>query len=561
MNEENSVRQQKDVMTALKNRKKGKKRIIIIAIVVIVILLFFYVKQSMEKAMVTVQETLTQMQTDEVSKRSLIKSIGATGTVVSVKSKDVKTELAGAEIKEILVEIGDSVAEGQKLVVFDTSDIEENLEYAMEQLDVAEQRNSLTRNDAKRNVENAQRSEQYQVDMAKTSMDKAQNNYEDAKKDYNNGATALNNLRKNENDINIKYQNTKKDMEGLATNLAEKETLVNEAETTLKEMDSVSSGNASGYKTALEKYNKAVEERDSALTEYNDKYEKLAAEAVALENQYAQAKASREAQEKVVNGLADTYIAMTDAYNSSVKSYDNTVATQASSVESAKSNQKSTTLSMDTSTQEKQVEQYQEQLEKASLTAPFAGIVTAVNYEEGDTYAQGAVVTIQDCSAFEIEAEIGEYDISDIKLGQKVLIKTDATRDEELNGTVIFISPTATNIAMSTAGVTYKVRISVDTPNDRLRLDMSASLSIIIEEHEDVYTVPYNAVQEDEDGNAFIELIGEDGITTTKLPVTVVMESSYYTEIAADGLEEGMKIKVIESEEDMMFELMMGGGF
>ena len=114
---------------------------------------------------------------------------------------------------------------------------------------------------------------------------------------------------------------------------------------------------------------------------------------------------------------------------------------------------------------------------------------------------------------------------------------------------------------MSTAGVTYKVRISVDTPNDRLRLDMSASLSIIIEEHEDVYTVPYNAVQEDEDGNAFIELIGEDGITTTKLPVTVVMESSYYTEIAADGLEEGMKIKVIESEEDMMFELMMGGGF
>ena len=40
-------------------------------------------------------------------------------------------------------------------------------------------------------------------------------------------------------------------------------------------------------------------------------------------------------------------------------------------------------------------------------------------------------MTIQDCSAFEIEAQIGEYDISDIEKGQKVLIKTDATRDQD----------------------------------------------------------------------------------------------------------------------------------
>ena len=125
---------------------------------------------------------------------------------------------------------------------------------------------------------------------------------------------------------------------------------------------------------------------------------------------------------------------------------------------------------------------------------------------------------------------------------------------------MVFISPTATK-GVSTGGVTYTIRIAIDTPNERLRLDMSASLSIIIEEHDNVFTVPYNAVQEDEDGNPFIELIGEDGITATKLPITVVMESSYYTEITADGLEEGMKIKVIESEENMMLELMMEGGF
>ena len=556
MSKKDSVGQQKDVMATLKNRKKGKKRIIIIVIIAVLVLLFVYVKQSMEKAMETVQETMMQVQTDEVSKRSLIKSVGATGKVVSIESKDVKASLSGVDIEQIMVEIGDVVTEGQELVIFDTTDIQESLESAEKQLSIAEQRNSLSAQDAKRNVENAQRAESYQVVLAKTSMDKAYDNYEIAMVDYNNGSKTLQNLKDNESSAYNNYINAKNHAEALAANLEEKEALVVEEAVKLEEKESVSTGDAAGYEAALAEYETAVAERDTV----KQQYEEAAAAIPGLEALYLQAKSSREAQEQVVNGLSDTYDAMTDSYNSSVKSYDNTVATQASSVASAKSSQRSTSLSADTSSQEKQVEQYQEQLDKSSLKAPLGGVVTAINFEEGDTYTQGAIVTIQDCTAYEIEAEIGEYDISDIQLGQKVLIKTDATRDEELEGTVIFISPTATK-GVANSGVTYTIRISIDTPNDRLRLDMSASLSIIIEEHDDVFTVPYNAVQEDEEGNSFIELIGEDGITTTKLPITVVMESNYYTEITADGLEEGMKIKVIESEEDMMFELMMGGGF
>ena len=556
MSKENSVGQQKDVMTTLKNRKKGKKRIIIIVVIAVLVLLFVYVKQSMEKAMETVQETMMQVQTDEVSRRSLIKSVGATGTVVSIESKDVKASLSGVDIEQIKVEIGDMVTEGQELVVFDTTDIQESLESAKEQLSIAEQRNSLSAQDAKRNVENAQRAEQFQVDAAKTSMDKAYDNYEIAMVDYNNASKTLQNLKDNEGTAYNNYINAKNHAEALAVTLEEKEALVAEAEVTLEAMESVSTGDAAGYETAQREYETATAERNSI----KQQYEEAAAGLPGLEALYLQAKASREAQEQVVNNLSDIYDAKTDSYNSSVKSYDNTVATQASNVASAKSSQKSTSLSADTSSQEKQVEQYQEQLDKGSLKAPLGGIVTAINFEEGDTYTQGAIITIQDCTAYEIEAEIGEYDISDIQLGQKVLIKTDATRDEELEGTVVFISPTATKSATN-SGVTYTVRIAIDTPNDRLRLDMSASLSIIIEEHDNVFTVPYNAVQEDEEGNSFIELIEEDGITTTKLPITVVMESNYYTEITADGLEEGMKIKVIESEENMMFELMMEGGF
>ena len=202
-------------------------------------------------------------------------------------------------------------------------------------------------------------------------------------------------------------------------------------------------------------------------------------------------------------------------------------------------------------------------VENGVLTAPFGGTVTAVNYDPGDTYMQGAVVTLQDCSSFEISAQIGQYDISDIALGQKVLIKTDATREQELEGTVVFISPTATVTAgMQTTDPTYEVKISVDTKTDRLRLDMSANLSIIIAQHENCLTVPYNAVQTAEDGSRFVEVVGEDE-SLTVVPVKVVLESNYYTEVSGD-LTEGQQVRVVSEGSSMldMFEAMgmeMGG--
>ena len=143
-------------------------------------------------------------------------------------------------------------------------------------------------------------------------------------------------------------------------------------------------------------------------------------------------------------------------------------------------------------------------------------------------------------------------------VGQKVLIKTDATGEEELQGTVAKVSPVATASAAST-DVTYTVRISIDTPNDRLRLDMTASLSIIVTEHENALTVPYNAIQTDEDGKAFVEIPGADGITNEKKYITIVMESNYYTEIADGDLEEGTEVIVIDSGNDYLQYFEEGG--
>ena len=115
---------------------------------------------------------------------------------------------------------------------------------------------------------------------------------------------------------------------------------------------------------------------------------------------------------------------------------------------------------------------------------------------------------------------------------------------------------------MPSTDPTYEVKISVDTETDRLRLDMSANLSIIIAQHENCLTVPYNAVQTAEDGSRFVEVVGEDE-SLTVVPVKVVLESNYYTEVSGD-LTEGQKVRVVSEGSSMleMFEAMgmeMGG--
>lgn len=155
-----------------------------------------------------------------------------------------------------------------------------------------------------------------------------------------------------------------------------------------------------------------------------------------------------------------------------------------------------------------------------------------------------------------MEAEIDEYDIPDIAVGMRVLIKTDATRDEELEGTVIYTAPSSTSMnaasalattsassVTGTSSATYTVKIALETQNDRLRLGMNAKLSIITESRENVWSVPYDAVYDREDGTHYIEILKNEE-TEEKQEITVEkgLEGTYYIEISSDELKEGMKV-------------------
>ena len=510
-------------MEAVKQHKKksGKKWIVLIVIVVIIAGLFAACMGIRKAAQAKLAE-MNAMQTAEVTFRPLTKSIGATGNLTSVQSRDLITTLSGMEVEQVYVEVGNTVEKGQPLVQFNTADVSKNLAAAQNALEQTEGQFGLSAENAQRQVEDAIRGGEYSIEMAQKSVDTAYQAYLDAWDALDTAQEAEETARETLENAEEKHKEAKKQ---------------------LKEAEQGEGDNILDY-AALQV---TVYQLEQTLPQ--------------LESAVKQAEAAVTQAEKAIDTLYDQY-------EIAQMNYENTIASADSTVAAAQAAQNSAELSANTDQQRLQVDALADQVEKGTVVAPFDGVITAVNVKQGDTYLQGVIVTVQDCSSYEIEAEVGEYDIPDIKLGQKVLIKTEATREQELEGTVVFVSPTATaadmmsGMQMSTStDPTYEIRISVDTPSDRLRLDMTASLSIIIEERERALTVPYNAVQTAEDGSHFVEVVGEDE-SLTVIPVTVVTESNYYTEIAGD-LKEGDVVRVVEQKGSDMFSVMsdLSGGF
>jgi macrolide-specific efflux system membrane fusion protein len=133
-------------------------------------------------------------------------------------------------------------------------------------------------------------------------------------------------------------------------------------------------------------------------------------------------------------------------------------------------------------------------LAKATLTAPIAGLVIAVNGEVGGT-SGGSVgggnnsssdsnsssgsdfVTIADVSSYVVKANIAEADIAKVTVGQAATITFPALTGTTATAKVTAISPTAST---SNSVVTYATTITLDKLPDGVRLGQTAQVAITI---------------------------------------------------------------------------------
>jgi HlyD family secretion protein len=144
-------------------------------------------------------------------------------------------------------------------------------------------------------------------------------------------------------------------------------------------------------------------------------------------------------------------------------------------------------------------------LSQVTLTAPFDGIVTRRNIEEGENVVVGTMnnagtqlLTIADMSIIEAEVEVDETEIPSVKIGQVAKVTIDALPDRTFTGKVTEIGNSPIQLAgTAQAGqqaTNFKVTVTVDGQIDEARPGFTCSAQITTATRDDVVAVPIQAM-------------------------------------------------------------------
>lgn len=139
----------------------------------------------------------------------------------------------------------------------------------------------------------------------------------------------------------------------------------------------------------------------------------------------------------------------------------------------------------------------QQNLSYAKIYAPIDGIVLNRAVEEGQTVAASMntpeLFTItNDLSSMQVEADIDEADIGQVKEGARVEFTVDAFPEEVFSGTVSEVRLQPQEVSNV---ITYTVIIQAQNPNYMLKPGMTAGITVFLNEHDNILVVEDKALR------------------------------------------------------------------
>jgi len=513
--------------------------ILIVAALLVVAGAFLLQRQQSPSAVAEVAAT-----TVAVTRGSIGETATATGDIQPQREAQLSLGVSGT-VDEVFVREGSEVQAGDVLVQLDTAALERAIATAEQNLiiqeanlaellastseaDLASARASVE--SAKVNLENVQDgADPKDIEAAQASLAAAQAAYDELLKgpDANSVAQVEANLRNAE--ATLQQAQASYDEVSWRSDIARLPQSLELEQAT------------NSYKVALASYNATIEgasddqikQAQSNVTQAEANLQKLLdsptpSELASAESQLAQAEAQ-------LASLLDT---------ASVEK----IAIAEAQVEQARIN----------------LEEAQENLAKASLLAPFDGMITAVHVAEGET-AAGLAADLADTNSLEVVLSVDEVDIGELAVGQPAITTLETWPGQEIQGQIVSIAPKSS--AGTGAIVSYQVRLSLGETDLPVLIGMTANADLITAAKKDVLLVPNQAITPDRDaGKYYVNLVvpGPDGeMTTERVEVTIGLKDGDYTEITS-GLQEGdrLSINVITTTEDDPAQggLFFGGG-
>lgn len=513
--------------------KKGTKIFLILAVVIVAVAaaLIGLVRagQSALEAMTTGAASYTALE-----RMDLTNTLSVSGNIQSADVKKVYQEANGAgKALQVNVEVGDTVAEGDVLCVFDSTDLEKDYEKSRLQAEQSEKSAQISLDSAQNSYntgviaqEQAVRAAQQNLEAMQDALTTAEEQYNDALEDYNSGKLELTlQVDAEYTQAQYAYTSAKKVSNDLYLAMREKEHAAeNEPDNAEAQQE---------YAAARAEYEAAQVQTDNAKAAFDaarEVYENKDTQVESLLDDYRDA--VTDAQENV----SDAEVALQEAEEQrelALHGYSNSVS--------------SAQIAADQTVTEMNLADAQENIDKCTVTAPAAGTVTAVYVNEGESNASGSLLfVIENLDELEIVTSVREYDIASLAVGMPAEIKTDATGDTVYSGQVKDIAITAQKDAygntVSSSNAEFDVTLSVDPGEGGLLVGMNGRATITTDSTEGVLAVLYSSLGYDEDGAPYVMVARpqDDGtLVVEKVPVETGVETDFEVEVISDALAEG----------------------
>lgn len=146
----------------------------------------------------------------------------------------------------------------------------------------------------------------------------------------------------------------------------------------------------------------------------------------------------------------------------------------------------------------------QVELDKHTLKAPFSGIVSKKFYEPGEVVAaKDTVVSLLGEGGYEISVNVPEIDIKRIEAGQMVDVTLDAF-GENIIFTAINRRVNPTESIVDGVSV-YEAIYDFNDVNQQVKSGMTANVSIVLSEAENVLAIPYYLINTDSTDKEYVE--------------------------------------------------------
>jgi len=306
-------------------------------------------------------------------------------------------------------------------------------------------------------------------------------------------------------------------------------------------------------------YSSQRDQVTASVNQVKAQYENVKAAISGLKTAYDNTKATNERYKKL---FADKIVSRAE-YEQTEQAYRSAESSYNSAKESIKSG-------------EAQIQGVKAQLARAEkdlartiITCPMDGIVSLMNVKKGERVVGTAQMTgtemmrVADMKSIEVRVDVGENDITKVKLGDTALVEVDAYNNRKFKGVVYKIANPVTAISGATSSAevaNYKVHIRLlpeeyaDLAKDNnifpFRPGMTASADIQTKSKRNVITVPLNAVTtrdaKGEGKNTEVTKSSANN-TTEKAPTTVDEDVSEVVFV----LQKDNKVKMVKVKTDI----------